>query len=966
MNKKTISILLGIFAIVILLNTFFNASSGIAYNPDGDTLGTRFYLSGPDPYYNMRTCEEMLERGSYPFLQSQESDPLLNYPVGQKWARPPLFNTITVASASLLSLTMPITDALGWCMLFLPALYGALAIFPIYGIGKEIISKRVGIIAAFFTAIIPIHIGAGHGSSFSLYDHDSFLFLLFSLLFFFVIKSLKEKNHKQASIWACGAGVIIASITMTWVASKYIIMVLLVYLAVQFILDIFRCKFDARIPQRFFIMSISAYLICLPYLYLTQNLFSFTFIFLIGSLVITGIYMFFDKHTLPWTLSVPLLGGLGALGLGFIYAIRYFNIKGALGVIADFIYGYGIYGDPVSWTIGEASNFTLSQTVMAFGPVLYWLGIAGFILFLQRTFKNKLKTYDVFFCTLFIITFWLSSTAGRFLNDMIPCLTIFAAYILIRFLTKLDYQSLKDKYRAKGISGIKSIKIKHIIGILLVLFLFYSNAFLALDAAIPHSEKANYFGEDYVGVYGLSLGKSVYWSDALLWLSQQDTDINLPEDRPAVISWWDYGFYEVAMGEHPTVADNYQSGIPPASNFKTATSEEEAVTVLCIRLCEGSRISSNPVQSGTLSQEIQDVWHNYLTSENASLVIQYIKNPETSPSYNTYFCSEYGNNQIPTTDDNAMYHDCTSIILSELDDEQITNLYMDLQQATGYEIRYYMTETYDQHIFGVFTFLANKGCHGFIGYEDDYTITSYMDKNTGMRYTESELNNMSINMRQELDLTYSTDYKQSYYETFWYQVWHGATQERIPTYMLTHFVPVYMSPYVIITEYFEGATITGTVHCNGFALQDSTIVLLDAYGIPHDTTQPDQNGKFSILAPAGNITLELFTGSEYVTTLSNFTISQEEAKRELAINHFSEYNIDAVNCTLQTNSTGTLTVINSVYPFISYEIPLNTTNQSYSLTSLIPGKYTCEITNSTGNITLSQSYYITQNKTIEL
>ncbi|GAH24052.1 unnamed protein product, partial [marine sediment metagenome] len=65
------------------------------------------------------------------------------------------------------------------------------------------------------------------------------------------------------------------------------------------------------------------------------------------------------------------------------------------------------------------------------------------------------------------------------------------------------------------------------------------------------------------------------------------TDIELPEDRPAILTWWDYGFYLASTSEHPTVADNYQSGIPPAANFHTAQTEQEAVSVLIIRLCEG-------------------------------------------------------------------------------------------------------------------------------------------------------------------------------------------------------------------------------------------------------------------------------------------------------------------------------------------------------------------------------------------
>ena len=63
------------------------------------------------------------------------------------------------------------------------------------------------------------------------------------------------------------------------------------------------------------------------------------------------------------------------------------------------------------------------------------------------------------------------------------------------------------------------------------------NAFMAFDAAVPRQKSLEYFGEDHMPLYGLSLYKETYWTDALGWLRQQDTEIERPEDRPAFISW---------------------------------------------------------------------------------------------------------------------------------------------------------------------------------------------------------------------------------------------------------------------------------------------------------------------------------------------------------------------------------------------------------------------------------------------
>ena len=190
-----------------------------------------------------------------------------------------------------------------------------------------------------------------------------------------------------------------------------------------------------------------------------------------------------------------------------------------------------------------------------------------------------------------------------------------------------------------GFHGIRrGVKFLHVFGILFIAFLvLLPNAFIAFDAAVPTNAptqngtsnlKRDMFGEEHSGAFGLGIGKERYWADAFKWLSEQDNEINNPDDRPAFISWWDYGFYEVAMGDHPTVADNFQDGIPPASNFHTATSEQEAVAVWIVRLLEGE-VKHN---QGKLSEEVISVLEKHLDSNHSNDVINWIENPKISPS----------------------------------------------------------------------------------------------------------------------------------------------------------------------------------------------------------------------------------------------------------------------------------------------------------------------------------------------
>ena len=89
------------------------------------------------------------------------------------------------------------------------------------------------------------------------------------------------------------------------------------------------------------------------------------------------------------------------------------------------------------------------------------------------------------------------------------------------------------------------------------------------------------------GAAGTELDTPTQYDEAgYNWLAQQDQ--NLPgADRPAFISWWDYGFQAVAQGLHPTVADNFQNGIDPSGNFLLSQNESLAIGILTTTLLVG-------------------------------------------------------------------------------------------------------------------------------------------------------------------------------------------------------------------------------------------------------------------------------------------------------------------------------------------------------------------------------------------
>jgi len=954
-------VLIAMFFLVLMFNAFFNFSAGIAHNPEGETLGTRFFLQGPDPYYNMRICQETLETGQYPFLTPETADPLLNYPVGVNGgARPPLFNMIAVASTNVLENFMPTMDALGWSMLFLPAIYGALLVFPVYGIGKELFGKKAGIISAFFVAIVPAHISGGHGSSLALFDHDSFILLLFAITFFFAIKTLKKESRNKKMIFGLLMGIIIGAIQLSWVAGQLILFLILGYMIVQLFFDIIKSKYHMEEQIAILLGLFVAFIISYPYFIIKGITLPFTGLVLVPAFIIVLITIAIKKMKLPAVLVFPISGIIGGIGVSIVYLAHIGYIKGiaVLGKLAEIIFGSGIYGNKVSLTIGEAHVFGLGHIAMSIGPIILWVGLVGFVLYMYQTHKTKYKSENLFVITMFIFQLWLLSTAGRFLNDLIPLLLVFNGFIVFTIIKYININKMMQKIRS--VSGfkskIKSIKPLTIIAIFFITFgMIGANTFLALDAATPPKLDKEIFGDDFKGYFGGSMSEQMHWADACDWLSEQDTEIENPADRPAIISWWDYGFYIVSMSGHPSVAENYQHGLFPAANFHTAQSEKEANAVLILRLVEGTKekITKIDAVSKISNPKVKEVFNEYLGNQSEEL-INIIEDPVTyAPSYNTFVAEEYGNKIYRVRQHNAMYHDASKILVN-LTDEELTELYLDIMEATGYSIRYYGIEGRDIHqIFGVFPFLADKSTHQYSTLEDDFFKTIYIDRITGIEYDEEKLNNMSVGERSKLDLKIHTNKKPAFYNSMIYRTYYGESEDnRAPTLLQKHWKIGYLGPAVMIAKYYAGAKINGSVKVGNTNYDGCYVFVADEYGIQHDYSIVN-NGKFNLIAPAGNITIYLGIKGNVIEKYNIGEIIEEQAMREVPFE--SDLSFEINNSFVQgnvsgLNDTAILNITSTSYQGIGYSV--NISNQPYRFENLIPDEYLIEV--SIGNETLYQ------------
>ena len=104
-----------------------------------------------------------------------------------------------------------------------------------------------------------------------------------------------------------------------------------------------------------------------------------------------------------------------------------------------------------------------------------------------------------------------------------------------------------------------------------------------------------------------------------------------------------------------------------------------------------------------------------------------------------------------------------------------------------------------------------------------------------------------------------------------------ALQARISSGEITGYVDDSPSSYytagAVVLKYYPGAIVSGTMTTEqGDPVGGVNVTVVDEYGIPHQVVQTDDNGSYSVIAPAGNITIYFTTGSYQNENLQGSTM----------------------------------------------------------------------------------------------
>ncbi len=914
------------------------------------------YGGGSDSFYHWRVTEYILTNHT-----NLIHDPLLKYPVGALNPREPLFDWM---NAILGIIFAPVFggSAVNAAAFFLnldPPLWSALTVFPIYLIGKEVSSERMGLVAAITYPFIVGSIqaaGLGYANYLTFY---TFFILIYFYAYLRTAKLVSTKTYitsfrhptavldgirrllreeRRAVKWAVFTGVSLGALALAWQGYPLAVAIVVIFLAVIMVVERIRRIDSVNLYVVTWIAGVIGFPMAVPY-YLGQGLFATWFdlplLIYFGALI--ALLPFVLTRQYPWVVTVPLLAGVVAVGAG-AFAVLF------PASFATLITGEGYFAKTLIYsTVAEAQAPSFDALVLSYGVLTFFLAFVGLGLFVIHLVRDRFRREHTLFVVFAIISIYLPVSAAKFFYLGSPAFALLPAEALLIIIDVAGFAQLRRT--AASLSGARgqltafrrSFKARHVLVPLLVVVILVPNVWYAVDAGIPYNVKSGFSTQVfdtfppalrtnasnastfYLGASGTDLDTPNQYDEAgYNWLATQDTNL-APAARPAFISWWDYGFQAVAEGQHPSVADNFQNGIPAAGNFLLAQNESLAIGVLATTLLQAEQVRSG---NAYLPPGLNTV----LASDGVNLPELHTLLANTSadvPLVESHPDRYLPVNPKTITASNAMFDAVSWFLADTLPENEVAQVYNDIQAYTGWTIRYAMVDDRLYPFTGTDTgiFYAPAELTGrIIGLEGAPT-TYFSIEALGSDGNVYPVNAVPSGVTV---VNYELNELSPFYNTMLYRIFMGYNGTDIglsagipglegsltgyspePGWMLQHFEVAYRTAYYspthtnstsscdlatnypdaaalaaktngtpnlgstcyfsggeAILEYYPGQTLSGTVTLpDGTPVAGARLTVYDSWHIPHQTVVTGADGAFSVVLPPGNDTLNVTSGS---------------------------------------------------------------------------------------------------------
>ncbi len=420
---------------------------------------------------------------------------------------------------------------------FFPAFMGGLTVLVIYFLGKEVLDRGTGLVAAFFLAFNP---GYAQRTMAGFFDNETIGVFATLLAFLFLLKAMRSGKILHGFL----GGLALGYLSLSWGGYNFVFLII----PILAIILVFTDKFNHNVLIAYAMVEGVGLLIFSLYT-------RFNYETLFTDLTLGGIFLFTVILTIFHLIrnkrdEHPSLyqGLINIIKWGFIPAVIF--VAFVVWVAPDLIpFGFGTRFQTILNPLfrGEISLIaSVAEQMPSPWAVFYYNTLIPLILTplgIYFCFK-RLNAPEVFLILFILFMFYFTGSMIRIILMFAPAVSIVGAYGLVSIL-KIFGSFLGEK--KVGISKKRKRQLKGTIGSSEVIAIFFVVGFLGI-AQIVHSTNISI---EQLSYSQISPGGVIHdWEESLVWMRSnlQGTDV--------VVSWWDYGYWLTPIGNVTTVNDN--------------------------------------------------------------------------------------------------------------------------------------------------------------------------------------------------------------------------------------------------------------------------------------------------------------------------------------------------------------------------------------------------------------------------
>ncbi len=537
-------------------------------------LSHEVIMKANDPFSQLLSARFIVDHGLFEFFRWVDTQSW--WPWGRAWGAS---QNIGTALSSVIPYL--ILQALGFDVpleliaFVMPAILGALTVLAIYGLGKEVANRRVGLLAAFFLSISPGHI---QRTVAGFYDNEAIGVLLMVLTFYFFIRALKKDSMPEAVI----TGLFLAALYGSWGASSYAMDLLAIFALTLLVFNKYSEKLFTVYSTTILVSLIFTILIPrlgAKHITSTSTLVPIGVIFL---LAMVSIYRNFRHNISPEIRRYLTMGSLAGGSVAVIGALAYVLITGNLGPLQSkfvtTILPFLRDNTPILKSVAEHQIVTWASLFRNLYLLVILIPVGLYYVYQRPTERN-------IFLALYILTaLYFAGSMVRLILILAPAASLFGAFALeetmkpfaLAFHGKLALSKRKKHIYGK-VSNERVAYAFLFIGIILSTYIVITMDQNRGAARNPASILTiTWTGQKYEAGYD--------WQETLLWIE------NNAGPNAIGFFWWDYGYYVRGNTNMTILVDNATGNSTQIGNVGAAFMSTPDVALRILRKMHATHI----------------------------------------------------------------------------------------------------------------------------------------------------------------------------------------------------------------------------------------------------------------------------------------------------------------------------------------------------------------------------------------